>query len=177
MCVCFFLKSCPTLCNPMDCIVHGILQARILEWVAFSFSRGSSQLRNRTRVSCTATTIFLPTEQSIKNYRSILINTESGHDIISEKTGHKAEYSVVISFFKNAWECVYVVSIFRKNLGSLEQQTMNSSKLFTHGRTTEPTLSIKMLFNLKNKSISTFEKEQDLFSVATPITKSLNTLK
>ena len=120
---------------------------------------------------------FLPTEQSIKNYRSILINTESGHDIISEKTGHKAEYSVVISFFKNAWECVYFVSIFRKNLGSLEQQTMNSSKLFTHGRTTEPTLSIKMLFNLKNKSISTFEKEQDLFSVATPITKSLNTLK
>ena len=36
----FFLKvaqSCPTLCNPMDCI-HGILQARILEWVTFPFS-------------------------------------------------------------------------------------------------------------------------------------------
>ena len=33
--------SCPALCNPMDYIVHGILQARILEWVAFS--RGSSQ--------------------------------------------------------------------------------------------------------------------------------------
>ena len=32
-----------TLCDPMDCIVHGILQARILEWVAFPFSRGSSQ--------------------------------------------------------------------------------------------------------------------------------------
>ena len=31
-------QSCPTLCNPMDCIVHGILQARILEWVAFPFS-------------------------------------------------------------------------------------------------------------------------------------------
>ena len=35
----------------MDYIVHGILQARILEWVAFSFSRGSSQPRNRTHVS------------------------------------------------------------------------------------------------------------------------------
>ena len=34
-------QSCPTLCDPMDCIVHGILQARTLEWVAFSFSRGS----------------------------------------------------------------------------------------------------------------------------------------
>ena len=39
-------QLCPTLCNPMDCslpgfFVHGILQARILEWVAISFSRGS----------------------------------------------------------------------------------------------------------------------------------------
>ena len=34
----------PTLCNPMDYTVHGILQARILEWVAIPFSRGSSQL-------------------------------------------------------------------------------------------------------------------------------------
>ena len=49
-------QSCPTLCNPMDCSppgssVHGILQARILEWVAISFSRGSSQPRDRTQVS------------------------------------------------------------------------------------------------------------------------------
>ena len=35
-------QSCLTLCDPMDYIVHGILQARILEWVAFPFSRGSS---------------------------------------------------------------------------------------------------------------------------------------
>ena len=40
-------QSCPTLCDPMDCSlpgssIHGILQARILEWVAISFSRGSS---------------------------------------------------------------------------------------------------------------------------------------
>ena len=41
-------QSCPTLCNPMDYTVHGILQARILEWVAFPFSRGSSQPRSLT---------------------------------------------------------------------------------------------------------------------------------
>ena len=35
-------QSCPTLCDPMDYTVHGILQTRILEWVAFPFSRGSS---------------------------------------------------------------------------------------------------------------------------------------
>ena len=39
-------QSCPTLCNPMDYTVRGILQARILEWVAFPFSRGSSQPRD-----------------------------------------------------------------------------------------------------------------------------------
>ena len=44
-------QSCPTLC---DCIVHGILQARTLEWVAVPFSRGSSQPRDQTQVSCTA---------------------------------------------------------------------------------------------------------------------------
>ena len=37
---------CPTLCDPMDYTVHGILQARILEWVAFPFSTGSSQPRD-----------------------------------------------------------------------------------------------------------------------------------
>ena len=50
-------QSCPTLCNSMDCSlplssVHGIFQARVLEWVAISFSRGSSQPRDGTWVSC-----------------------------------------------------------------------------------------------------------------------------
>ena len=44
-------QSCPTLCDPMDYLVPGILQARILEWVAFPFSRGSSQPRDQTQVS------------------------------------------------------------------------------------------------------------------------------
>ena len=44
-------QSCPTLCDPMDYTVQGILQARILEWVAFPFSRGSSQPRDQTQVS------------------------------------------------------------------------------------------------------------------------------
>ena len=50
------LQSCPTLCNPMDCSLpgssaHGILQAKILEWVAMPSSRGSSLPRNQTHVS------------------------------------------------------------------------------------------------------------------------------
>ena len=46
------------LCNPMDYTVHGILQARILEWMAVPFSRGSSQPSNWTQVSCTAGGFF-----------------------------------------------------------------------------------------------------------------------
>ena len=51
-------QSCPTLCDPMDYTVHGILQARILEWVAFPFSRGSSQPRDLTQVSRIAGRLF-----------------------------------------------------------------------------------------------------------------------
>ena len=51
------------LCDPIDCsppgfFVHGILQARILEWVAISFSRGSSQFRDQTQVPCFAGRFF-----------------------------------------------------------------------------------------------------------------------
>ena len=55
--------SCPFLCNSMDCSppgfsIHGILQARILEWVAITFSRGSAWLNDWTQVSCVADWFF-----------------------------------------------------------------------------------------------------------------------
>ena len=51
-------QSCSTLCDCVDCIVHGILQPRILEGVAFPFSRGSSQPRDQTQVSHIAGRFF-----------------------------------------------------------------------------------------------------------------------
>ena len=51
-------QSCLTLCDPMDYTVHGILQARILEWVAFPLSRQSSQPRDQTQVFHTAGRFF-----------------------------------------------------------------------------------------------------------------------
>ena len=51
-------QPCPTLCDPMDYTVHGILQARILEWVAIPFAKGSSQPGDRTQVSCIAGGFF-----------------------------------------------------------------------------------------------------------------------
>ena len=64
--VCSFAKLCPSLCHPMDCSlpgssVHGIFQARILEWVTISYSRGCSQSRDQTHIfyiSCTGRQIL-----------------------------------------------------------------------------------------------------------------------
>ena len=57
-------QLCPTLCDPMDCtsqapLVRELFQAIVLEWVAISFYRGSSQPRDRTRVSYTAGGLFI----------------------------------------------------------------------------------------------------------------------
>ena len=72
-------QSCPTLCDPMDCSlpgssVHGIFQARVLEWVAISFSRESSQPRDWTRVSHIAGRRFIvwATREDLL-YKSFLI--------------------------------------------------------------------------------------------------------
>ena len=56
-------QSCPTLCDSMNCSpsgssIHGVLQARILEWIAIPFSRGSSWPRDRTQVSFIAGRFF-----------------------------------------------------------------------------------------------------------------------
>ena len=63
LCVCSVSLLCLTLCDPMDCSlpgssVHGISQARILEWVAIPFPRGSSWSRDWTWVSCIAGRFF-----------------------------------------------------------------------------------------------------------------------
>ena len=64
MCMCMLVaQSCPSLCNSTDCSppgfsVHGILQARIMGWIAIPFSRGSSWPRGQTLVSCIAGRFF-----------------------------------------------------------------------------------------------------------------------
>ena len=81
-------QSCPTLCDPVDCSlpgssVHGIFQARILEWVAISFSRGSSRPRDRTLVSCTAGrrfTVWATREALKKAQELMLLNCGVGGD-------------------------------------------------------------------------------------------------
>ena len=77
-------QLCPTLCDPMDCSlpgssVHGILQVRILEWVAIPFSRGSSRPRDQTWVSCIAGrffTIWAPKCCKHLNKYNIFVHTQ-----------------------------------------------------------------------------------------------------
>ena len=63
VCCCCCIQSCltlwdPTDCSPPGCSVHGISQARILEWVAISSSRGSSRPRDQAHISCLAVRFF-----------------------------------------------------------------------------------------------------------------------
>ena len=64
-------QSCPTLCNPGDYTIHGIFQARKLKWEAIIFSRGPSQSRDQTQVSCTAGRFF--TSWATKEAQEILV--------------------------------------------------------------------------------------------------------
>ena len=107
-------KSCPTLLGLLDCSppgssVHGISQARILEWITISFSRGSSPLRDWTPVSCIAGG-SLPTEPPGNPY------TKSNSEI-PNWTRRKMIYS-------EKWEIssqneLYIVFSFRRNIVTL----------------------------------------------------------
>ena len=117
LCLSFLLKeiegevaqSCPALCNPMDCSllgpIHGILKARILDWVAISFSRGSSRHRDRTRVSPTADKLYCLSHQGLP--------FSSGTPIIQILLHLMSHRSLKLSsFFKNTfwgrgWSCTH----------------------------------------------------------------------
>jgi len=95
--------SRPTLGNPMDCSlphssVHGILQTRVLEWVVVFFSRGSSQPRDRTQVSCIVGrcfTIWVTREVMVHIYNEILLSHKKEGIWVSsnEMDDHSACYT------------------------------------------------------------------------------------
>ena len=72
-CVCLVAKSCPTLCNPVDCSqpgssICGISRARTPEWVAISFSRRPSRPRGWTQVSCIAGRFFTAEPPGVRSW-------------------------------------------------------------------------------------------------------------
>jgi len=95
-------QLCLTTCDPMVYTVHGILQAKILEWVTFLFSRGSSQPRDRTEVSHIAGRFFLPAEppgkpqntrvSSLFLLQSIFLTQESNWGLLHYRQIHQLRY-------------------------------------------------------------------------------------
>ena len=84
-------QSCPTLWDPLDCSlpgssVHGIFQARVLEWFAISFSRGSFWLRDQTQVSCIAGRCFIlwATREAQVKPNSVILNGSQSSSLKSK---------------------------------------------------------------------------------------------
>ena len=92
-------QSYLTLCNLMDYTVHGILPARILEWVAFPFSRGSSQTRDWTQVSCIAGGFFT-SWTTVDEWR--LVKHKGGEEWGQECGGMRADQTKKEGFWR--WE-------------------------------------------------------------------------
>ena len=117
-----FTQSCPTLCGPMNCSppgssVHGIFLARILEWIAISFSRGSSWPRDQTQVSHIAGRFFTVWVINKKTVQKNLLRTWVSRlkgPSNAQKKGWKESHPVrhiIMKFqdtgskrFKNLWE-------------------------------------------------------------------------
>ena len=98
-------QSCLTLCDSMDCSppdssVHGILQARILAWVAVPFSRGSSQLRDWTWVSCIAGRFLTVWATREATRAGLLLSKLCGHTI----TKGKSSKSFIIGYYTRVGE-------------------------------------------------------------------------
>ena len=108
-CCCLVAKSCPTLCDPMDCnppgsSVHGIAQARILECVAISFSRGSSRPRNWTHISCIGRRILYPlNHQGSLSLHNRPFEERQGGGRKENRSGNKLLPLILLSFH-GFWE-------------------------------------------------------------------------
>ena len=68
---------CPALCDPVEYTVHGILEARILEWVAFPFSRGSTQPRDQSQVSLMARRFFTSWATRENPHQMMTVSTQA----------------------------------------------------------------------------------------------------
>ena len=97
-------QFCPTLCDPYT--VHGILQVRTLEWVAFPFSRGSSQPRDQAQVSSIIGGFFtsLATKEHVCNAGDLGSIPGSGTSP-GERNGHPFQYFYLVNFVdRGAWQ-------------------------------------------------------------------------
>ena len=96
-------QSCPTLCDPMDCSLPGssvyeISQAQTLEWVAISFSRGSSWTRDQTCIPCTAGKFFI-TEPPGKPLMATICHEHFQHTCCQKDSGTNLKRPIMDKLF------------------------------------------------------------------------------
>ena len=142
VCVCVFVcvsHSVATLCNPINCSplgssVHGILQARVLEWVAMPFSRGSSQPKDRTWVSCIESRFFTiwatwesRRSREVLRWWVLLLPLCYFLSQIHQESFHRSKgmsrVSGVSFWLDSLWKCYstdYVIILFNATLSTLE---------------------------------------------------------
>ena len=113
---CLAAKSCPTCFHTHGCLsgssIHGISQARILEWVATSFSRGSSQPTNWTWVSCPGRwTIYHNTRKKIKKKKptgTLIRNLQELLILKIQEWRRMSRYSVLLLLTFSGWDLTRV---------------------------------------------------------------------
>ena len=160
MCVSVLVAQlCLTLCDPMDCSppgssVHGILQARILEWVAIPFSRGSSQPRDWTQVSCTASRFFT-TEPPGKPHQSEWSSSKSLQVINGGEGGEKRE-----PFYTAGGTQAGAASMEKSR--EVLQETENRATI----RSCNPTPGMYLEKTIVQKDIRTLILTEALFTIA-----------
>ena len=133
-------------CDPMDCSLpgfsdYGILQARILEWIAISFSRGSSRLRNWTQLSCVAGRFFTDraVRETLLSFYYVLCGSPSFFNILYSFEYRSLQHSnrLGMSLMWSFWTVVshqplshqsYLPSVFQRFL-SIEWHTLFSSTI------------------------------------------------
>ena len=151
--LCLITQSCLALCDPMDCspVAHlsmGILQARILEWVAMPSSRGSPQPRDRTQVSCIAGGFF-----TIWATREALGWTYSWH-IVYLPFSYPVGFSLLIFCFWFLLLCPERVIDLRVSFLKLSLTGFNIKVISSSGKWVweYPTFSIfpKILYEIEN---------------------------
>ena len=123
------IQLCLTLCNSVDCSplgssVHGILQARIVEWVAIPFSRGSSWLRDWTQVSCTGRQILYEWAT-----REALSTVQAIHKYLLTINEWKARHSVCVFFLECFSGIYYSLTGYNSVVGTIIIPILQKEKL------------------------------------------------
>ena len=121
---CLTTKSCPTLCDPMDCnppgsSLHGIFLARILEWVAMPSSRGFPSPRNWNCVSCLAGRFFTaepPGKPLIEHYSAIKKEQTVGIPNMGEFQKHYTEWEKTDTKVSTLYDPIYEVLEKKKGI-------------------------------------------------------------